>query len=160
MAWPLDLIRATAAQFLDTARVYMGRGGMESHSSKSSLWTSLHELLFTKAGKCIGFFSLFGNAQKSYLFVTLFSPLHPKSYVSINKKIWLLFVFQGKPLSELSGLLDALDDIREDYIASAGKTAANIGIIKSDLHAIIACVTVKRGHQEAGGLYDRGSIFP
>ena len=45
-------------------------------------------------------------------------------------------------------------------MASAGKTAANIEIIKSDLHAIIACVTVKRGHQEAGGLYDRGSILP
>lgn len=45
-------------------------------------------------------------------------------------------------------------------MASAGKTAANIEIIKNDLQAIIACVTVKRGHQEAGGLYDRGSILP
>lgn len=81
--------------------------------------------------------------------------------------MWPLFVFQSKPLNELSGqskrpggLLHALDDIREGYMASAGKTAANIGIIKSDLHAIIACVTVKTGHQEAGGLYDRGSILP
>lgn len=45
-------------------------------------------------------------------------------------------------------------------MASAGRTAANIGIIKSDLHAIIACVTEKGGHQEAGGLDDRGSILP
>lgn len=45
-------------------------------------------------------------------------------------------------------------------MASAGKTAANIEIIKNDLHAIIACVTVRRGHQEAGGPYDRGSILP
>lgn len=101
-------------------------------------------------------------------------PPPPKSYVSINKKIWLRFVFHAKPQSELSGqrkrpgavrggaggLLATLDDIQEGCMASAGKTAVNIGIIKSDLHAIIACATVKRGHQEAGGLYDRGSILP
>lgn len=39
--------------------------------------------------------------------------------------------------------MDALDEVREGCMASAGKTTANIGIIKSDLHAIIACVTVK-----------------
>lgn len=45
-------------------------------------------------------------------------------------------------------------------MASAGKSAAGIEIIKSDPHAIIAGVTVKRGHQEAGGPDDRGSILP
>lgn len=71
--------------------------------------------------------------------------------------MWLLFVFRTKPPSELSG--GPLDNIREGSMASAGKSAANIGIIKSDPYAIIACVTVKRGHQEAGGLYDRRSIL-
>lgn len=115
-------------------------------------------------------FPVFGNVQNHvYLLICSLppDPPPPKSYVSINKKIWLCFVFHAKPQSELSGqskrpggLLDALDDIQEGCMASAGKTAVNIGIIKSDLHAIIACAAAKRGHQEAGGPYDRGSILP
>lgn len=44
-------------------------------------------------------------------------------------------------------------------MASAGKSAASIEIIKSDPHAIIAGVTVKRGYREAGGPDNRGSIL-
>lgn len=143
---------------------------MESYPSNPSLWARPHKWLCgCQSLKYIGFCSLFGNVQELCLLVMLFSIPHPqpKSDVSMNKKMWLLFVFPSPSLSELSGqtkrpggLLDALDDIWEGYMASAGKTTANIGIIKSDLHAIITSVTVKRGHREAGDLYDRGSILP
>lgn len=125
--------------------------------------------MYVKGWKYVGFCSLFGNVQKPRLLVILFSIPHPqpKSYVSMNKKIWLLFVFSSRgsewiiwPKQKARGPSGCSWWYTGGYMVPAGEAAANIGIIKSDLQAIMACVTVKRGHQEAGGLYDRGSILP
>lgn len=68
----------------------------------------------------------------------LYPHLNPE-VAPINEPIWLLSVLQFQPLSQSSGEskrpgspLDVPDDIRDGYMASAGKTATNIGIIKSD----------------------------
>lgn len=124
---------------------------MESVEVDSSSAKSSKDIL-TRIAACQSltrcrFFSLFWSTQNLCLFVSeFFTPtLMQGNAFTFHENCLMIFVFQSKPLTKLSGhskrprgLLDVPDDIWEGYMASAGKASANIGIIKSDLCAIIA----------------------